>query len=108
MGASQRASVICRFSPVRSSRSRGRSRKEKDAMQRKFLSQAILALASLFLLLAVALSPAAAKGGPDALTLSPDGARLYLAWTVIDSGHSASALSVIDAATLQVAATFSL
>jgi YVTN family beta-propeller protein len=77
-------------------------------MQRKFLPQAILALASVFLLLAVALSPAAAKGGPAALTLSPDGARLYLAWTVIDSGQSVSAISLIDAATLQVAATFPL
>jgi DNA-binding beta-propeller fold protein YncE len=75
-------------------------------MRRKLRSHAILALASLFLFLAVGLSPAAAKGGPVALTISPDGARLYLAWMAIRSGRSTSAISVIDAAALQVTATF--
>src|SRR6266446_4093144 len=76
--------------------------KERSDMGTSVKSWAALAVVS-GLLLSVGLRPVAAKGeGPEAIAISPDGARLYVARGVMQRNNLISILQVIDTASLQV------
>src|SRR5262249_20616729 len=79
-------------------------RKEVPMSSRGFSRRAVLAVASLFLLLQIGAAPAGAMPRPEAMAISPDGTRLYLA-TWVNLFH---VLSVIDTATLGVVASLDL
>jgi YVTN family beta-propeller protein len=72
-------------------------------MARPFRPWATTALACLLFLLQGRLTPASAfEAGPEALAVSPDGSRLYVANSVINT------VSVLDTTTLQIVATMKL
>jgi YVTN family beta-propeller protein len=77
--------------------------KERDIMARQFRPWAALALTSLLFLLQGPPTPAHAfEPGPEAVTISPDGSRLYVGNSVINT------VSVLDTTTLQIVATVKL